>query len=494
MKILGKTALVVLWILCASAAPVSRPYQFNHENVLGTSFELKVFATAETIAEQTEQVALREIDRLNGIFSTYVADSEVSRWLKTHGTEQPLSPELFEVLALWDHWRTKTNGALNPTAAVAINLWKNSTREGKRPDEKALSKAVASMTQPQWILNPQRLTAVHIGDQPLVLNSFVKSYILAKVADKVMQTPGVHGTVVNIGGDIVVRGNHQEKIGVADPAAHAENDHVRTVIQLQRQAIATSGNYRRGFRVGDQWYSHIVDARTATPVSGIVSATVVADQATDAGALATAFNILRPAESAALAATIPGTQYLIITQTGEELMSPGWKNFVLKNEIEETWRKNSSAEDRFEVTVDLELARFEGRFRRPFVAVWVENKKKQSVRTLAVWFNKPRWLPDLKRWFGKNQSTAQDYASLGSISSATRAAGKYTLVWDGLDDAGQAAPAGTYTLYIEAAREHGTYQLLKQDIEWNGKPGHFDLPGGVEITTATVDLHAVSKN
>jgi len=62
-------------------------------------------------------------------------------------------------------------------------------------------------------------------------------------------------------------------------------------------------------------------------------------------------------------------------------------------------------------------------------------------------------------------------------------------VWDGLDDAGMPAKSGKYTIYIEAAREHGTYQLIKQVVDWNGQPGPFDLDGGVEIASATIDLH-----
>ncbi len=105
-----------------------------------------------------------------------------------------------------------------------------------------------------------------------------------------------------------------------------------------------------------------------------------------------------------------------------------------------------------------------------------------------------RWLPDLKRWFSKNQSITQDHSTISSISSTTRNAGKYSLVWDGLDDSGKTVPSGKYTIYIEAAREHGTYQLIKQDIEWNGKPNHFDLESGTEISSASVDLHVKTGN
>jgi hypothetical protein len=122
------------------------------------------------------------------------------------------------------------------------------------------------------------------------------------------------------------------------------------------------------------------------------------------------------------------------------------------------------------------------------VAVWIENAKRESVKTLELWYNKSRWLPDLKRWYANNQSIIQDSVAKASISSATRSAGKYTLSWDGLDASKKPVPNGTYTLYIEAAREHGTYQLIKQEFEWNGKPKHFDLEGGIEIKSASLDI------
>jgi hypothetical protein len=36
----------------------------------------------------------------------------------------------------------------------------------------------------------------------------------------------------------------------------------------------------------------------------------------------------------------------------------------------------------------------------------------------------------------------------GSVSSATRPAGKYTLKWDGKDSQGKPAPPGKYTVFI----------------------------------------------
>ena len=53
-------------------------YDYHHENVLGTSLELKVSAESESAANSAEKSALAEIDRLNRILSSYDSQSEFS--------------------------------------------------------------------------------------------------------------------------------------------------------------------------------------------------------------------------------------------------------------------------------------------------------------------------------------------------------------------------------------------------------------------------------
>ena len=41
-----------------------------------------------------------------------------------------------------------------------------------------------------------------------------------------------------------------------------------------------------------------------------------------------------------------------------------------------------------------------------------------------------------------------------AVSRATRSPGKYTVVWDGKDDAGKALPQGTYTIGAPVEKTH----------------------------------------
>ncbi|MDQ6813112.1 MAG: FAD:protein FMN transferase [Bacteroidota bacterium] len=85
---------------------------------------------------------------------------------------------------------------------------------------------------------------------------------------------------------------------------------------MTNNTVATSGNYRRGEYNAGKRYSHIIDPRTGLPANSVISATVVADNATDAGALATALNVLSPEEGKVLVETVPGTAHMMITADG----------------------------------------------------------------------------------------------------------------------------------------------------------------------------------
>jgi hypothetical protein len=151
-------------------------------------------------------------------------------------------------------------------------------------------------------------------------------------------------------------------------------------------------------------------------------------------------------------------------------------------------------DDHFELAVDLEIAPPQGgRWHRPYVAVWVEDSAGKPVRTLSAWLNTegrgPRYIRELRRWIGVERDV-QDAGGpdlIATVSSATRNPGQYSVTWNGRDDRGNVVEQGTYRVIIEAAREHGTYQLMQQDLTLTTKPVAADLPGNEEIGRARVE-------
>ena len=448
----------------------------HFDNVLGTSLDLKIIASSETAASAAETKVLTEINRLNDILSAQ-GSSEFSKWLTTRGESVEISSELREVLHHFEEWNTKTDGALNAGSEHIAKIWTSEI-----PSEEAREMAVKEVNQPHWSLDENGAT--RLTETELKLHSFTKSYVMEKAATEALKEEGVAGVVVNIGGDFVVKGDWTEKIGVSNPRNAAENAEVLAYLQVNNKVVATSGDYRRGTEIDGVHYSHIMDPRTAEPASEVISATVAHQDAVTAGALATAFNVLGVAASIDLAAQYPEASYLIVDKDGSEFRSENWPStsseksaISLVNVKEKLWIAGQTLD------ITFELARFEGRARRPFVAVWIEDENHKPVKRIAVWYNKPRWLPDLRSWFAAKREVEFDAAS---VTGATRGAGEYTLVWDGKNDAGEYVPLGKYTVFIEAAREHGTYQLIKQEMKFDGKAKNQALPGGEEMTAASL--------
>jgi hypothetical protein len=231
-----------------------------------------------------------------------------------------------------------------------------------------------------------------------------------------------------------------------------------------------------------------------------VSATVVADRAADAGALATAFCVLTPEHSERLAATVPGAEFLIVLQDGTRVHSAGWRALSLEpmprlkvpTPVTSVYAAEPAAQADHELNVAVELAQFQGRADRPYLAIWIEDKDKFPVRTLTVLYRdrEARYLAELRQWYRADRlrAMAEGTEILSSVSSATRAPGRYTFKWDMKDEQGKVVKPGTYTVCIEAAREHGTYQLMRQPIDVGGADKQVTLPiNGIEVTAASID-------
>ena len=98
----------------------------------------------------------------------------------------------------------------------------------------------------------------------------------------------------------------------------------------------------------------------------------------------------------------------------------------------------------------------------------------------------------MSAWYATYYDTfASGNNSVSSTTSATRSAGKYTLKWDGKDDKGNFVKQGAYTIYIEAAREHGSHQLMTQEIDVK-KMQHINIQGNPEVASASLDYRKKS--
>ncbi|MDB5349991.1 MAG: rane-associated lipoprotein involved in thiamine biosynthesis [Planctomycetota bacterium] len=496
-------------LIVSNAVCDAEQFSFHHENVMGTSLELRIRADSADAARWAEGRVLQEIDRLSAIFSGYDRTSEFSRWMAAPKGAVKVSPELLEILQASDLWRSRSDGAFDPGVEVHSQLWKTCAKQDRVPTADELARARASMSAPAWRLDPIARTAERLSDGPISLNAIAKGFILERACDVAMETNrGVRGLLLNVGGDMRVCGDMTQTFAIANPAADSESSAPLAHARVRDRAVATSGHSQRGFRVQGRWYSHILDPRTGAPVDSIASATVVAGRSADADALATIFNVLSTEESLRLAKAIPGVECLIVTTDGRIAKSDGWHAFEIARPLTLALADGPKAADPkpqselwpdgLEMLINYEINQPEGanlrRYRRPYVAVWVEDKDGKIVRNLILWVSfggqgHERWLPDMRRWYKseKARKLADPDPIAEPVARPTRQPGKYSVIWDGKDDHGKPVPRGEYVISIDAAREHGTYQNIRKQVTIATTPFAEELKGNVEIKSASIE-------
>lgn len=498
---------VILGVLGSRAAGAAENYAFYHENVMGTSLELRVLADSAEAADWAEQQVLRTIDRLAGQFSGYDPASALSRWQSGPKVPVRVPDELFEVLQASDHWRHLSGGAFDVRAEALTRVWSRCATENRKPTETELARVKALMRQDAWRLDPAQRTAERVSDCPISLNGIAKGYIVGRACHEALEASrGVRGLTLNVGGDMHVAGAMVQQVGVVNPRADSESSEPLAEIEVRDRSVATSGRSQRGLMIDGRWYSHVFDPRTGRPVERTAAATVIARQGAEADALAKVFSVLAPEESLRLAKTLPDVDCLIVTADGQVVRSPGWADYERRPLLALSDATRPDADNapggpagwgaEFELAIAFEINNPDpagGRYRRPYVAIWVENADGFPVRNLTLWVSQGgpgpfQWLPDLKRWYRSDQARKRvdKREMLFTIARPTRPPGKYSVIWDGKDDRGKPTAAGEYTLYIEAVREHGTYQSIRKALKLTDQPFAEELKGNVEIKSASV--------
>ncbi len=310
------------------AARPPHQHRAAFEGVLGTALDLHLVTERPEQARAAEDALLAEISRLERIFSRFDPDSELNRWLGAPH-EAPTSRELGDLLRTSLQWLHRTSGAFHPGADALGDLWRRCAHEGRTPSEADRAALTERLRGPPYAVRADGRAATRLKPLTLNFNAIAKGRIVDAACHAALTVPGVREVLLNIGGDLRHHGARARTVAIADPFTRADNAPPSAVLRVQNQGVATSGGTHRGYRVGEHWFTHVLDPRTGLPADAVAGVSVIAPDCATADVLATALNVLPPEEGLALADALPDVGCLITTRDRQRLTNAHWRAHAL---------------------------------------------------------------------------------------------------------------------------------------------------------------------
>jgi len=291
--------------------------------VMGTFYRVNVITLRPINAEDKASLA-RDIeeamDRVNQSMSTYITSSEISKFNRLpKNASARLSPELHEVMSEALHISDLSNGAFDVTLGKAIRLW-GFSEDGaitEQPSVETLKELRQTVGYQHLRLQGHQLTKLVDGLE-VNLSAIAKGYAVDKVAQAI-EALGYQDYLVDIGGELRAQGQNVKgqlwRIGVEKP--HALGG-VAQIVELNNQAIATSGDYRNFLTIDGQQFSHTIDSVTLKPIfHKLASVSVVSNKTSTADALATALLAMGETDGVTFAEANSIAAYFIIRESTE---------------------------------------------------------------------------------------------------------------------------------------------------------------------------------
>lgn len=257
---------------------------------LGGPCAVQLYLPDARAAQAACAAAEAETLRIEAKYSRYRSDSIVSRINAAAGSGALIEVDV-ETAALLDYAaaaHAQSGGLFDITSGVLRRAWDFKARRVPAQAEIDALLPLIGWEQVRW-QRPQ----VHLPKAGMELDfgGFGKEYAVDRVASLLLARGVRHG-LVDFAGDIRVLGPHPDGSPWQVGVQHPRRTGAIATVPLAQGAIASSGDYERGFDDGGRRYCHILDPRRGWPAQGLVAVSVLADQCLIAGTACTTAMLL----------------------------------------------------------------------------------------------------------------------------------------------------------------------------------------------------------
>lgn len=321
-----RLSLLMILLLALPSLAAAEPTTFRSfsGDVMFTRFELRL--PDREGADDAAKAVFALFEEVDARMSEWKPTSPLSAVNREAGVSAvPVPDDLRAVVQQGIEIGRRTDGAFDITWAALWGLWDFKAADPKVPpaDEVALRSALVDYSK---VVVDDEAGTVMLSevDMKIGLGGIAKGWALDRAAT-LLRERGFDDFLLQGGGQVQAGGDKGDgvawKVGVRDPRGVATD--FFAIVEATDISVSTSGDYERFFIVDGVRYHHILDPRTGMPSQGLRSATVLHADATLADAMSTALMVLGGERGMALVEQDPSLEAVLVTQTGEVLVSSG---------------------------------------------------------------------------------------------------------------------------------------------------------------------------
>ncbi|MFH0977861.1 MAG: FAD:protein FMN transferase [Candidatus Woesearchaeota archaeon] len=323
MKRITVLAALICAILALTTGCSTTFYKATQsQNMMGTTVTITLVDTNANKARAAIITAFDRMKKIETTMSIYDNKSEITK-LNRKKKLTDASEDLLTVIEESLKYSKMSDGAFDITVQPILDLFtKTYTELNRPPTEKEIETQRNRIDYRQVQVENKTIT---IGNMTIItLGGIAKGYAIDKAIES-LQERGISRALVDAGGNLRAIGKKtaEEPWIVALQNPRNNSDYI-TMIKLEDESVATSGDYVRYFDKNKTAH-HIINPKTGTSATDLISATVITKKAMEADALSTTVFVLGPEKGLKLIESMNWTSALLITRDRKIIRSSRFK-------------------------------------------------------------------------------------------------------------------------------------------------------------------------
>jgi len=306
------SVLILLIAALGATSCLSKPLLKFEEtrSMMDTFITITVYSADEKTAEEAIGAAFVRMEEIERIASIFDEQSEASQLNRDGYLEAP-SDDLLKLVTISVDYSHITDGYFDITVQPLLDLWAGGLWQESAEIQQSRIDETLELIGWDKINIADNGVYFESEGMKITLGGIAKGYAVDEALDT-LKDIGIKHALVNAGGDMATLGSKPEGepwvIALVNPDDTSQS---LATFSFSDKAITTSGNYERYFDP-EKTVHHIINPKTGYSAQECISVTIIAENATQADALATGVFVMGPDNGIKLVELLDNVECLIV--------------------------------------------------------------------------------------------------------------------------------------------------------------------------------------